>query len=176
MTIRRIAFSFLVIAGLAAPAWAQATLPAECQPVLSAGEKQFTVPSHSVMMTTGLGPTPVQSETINANGVMYVKVKDRWMKSPLTPEQLIKQAKDQMSKARSYVCKQLPDEPVNGITASVYSSHVESATGSTDTQVWVGKTTGLPVKSEIDMHLSGRKSHISVRYDYQNVKAPEGVN
>jgi hypothetical protein len=161
---------------IAVPAHAQTALPAECQPVLSAGEKQFTVPSHNMMTTTGLGPAPMLSESININGVSYVKIKDRWMKSPMSAQQMIAAAKDQISKAKVYKCSELPDETVNGTAAKVYSSHVESATGMTDTEVWVAKATGLPLKSEIEMNLRGRKSHVSVRYDYNNVKAPEGVN
>jgi len=53
----------------AAPAFAQATLPAECQPMLAAGEKQFTVPSHAVMTTTGMGPAPMTSEVVNIEGI-----------------------------------------------------------------------------------------------------------
>jgi hypothetical protein len=155
-----------------APAVAQSPVPAECQPMMTAGEKQFTVPSHAFMTTTGMGPAPMQSEVISISGATYVKVHDRWMKSPLTPEQLVKQSRDKMTGARSYSCKQLPDEAVGGVAASIYSSHTESGTGATDTQVWIAKGTGLPLKSEVDMKMSGRKSHVSVRYEYANVQAP----
>jgi hypothetical protein len=101
-----------------------------------------------------------------------VKVHDRWMKSPLTPEQLVKQSRDKMTGARSYSCKQLPDEAVSGVAASVYSSHTESGTGATDTRVWIANSTGLPLKSEVDMNFGSRKSHVSVHYEYANVQAP----
>ena len=151
---------------------AQSPMPAECQPVLTAGEKQFTVPSHAFMTTTGMGPAPMQSEVISIDGTTYVKVHDHWMKSPLTSEQLVKQSREKMTSARSHSCKQMPDDVVGGVAASVYSSHTESGTSATDTQVWVAKSTGLPLKSEVDMTLSGRKSHVSVRYEYGNVQAP----
>jgi hypothetical protein len=170
--MRAAVFVFLSIIAIARPATAQTPLPAECQPVLDAGEKQFTVPSHSVMTTSGLGPAPMQTETIHANGTVYVKVQDRWRVGPLTPAQMIAQAKSQMSKAKSNTCKQLPDDTVDGAPAHVYTSHSESANGGTDTQVWVAKSTGLPLKSEIDINLGGRKTHVSVKYDYNNVTAP----
>src|SRR5262245_36561706 len=107
------------------PAYAQATLPAECQPVLAAGEKQFTVPSHASMTTTGMGPAPMNSEVINIGGATYVKVMDRWMKSPMTAEQLAKQARDKMTSGKTS-CKQLPDDSVSGVAANVYSSHTDT--------------------------------------------------
>ena len=157
----------------AVPAFAQATMPAECQPVLAAGEKQFTVPSHATMTTTGMGPAPMNSEVINVEGVTYVNVMNRWMKSPQTSEQIAKQARERLTSGKTS-CKQLPDESVGDVAAKVYSSHSELEKGTTDTQVWVAKATGLPLRSEVDMTLSGgKKSHVSVKYDYENVKAPD---
>jgi hypothetical protein len=162
----------LALLALPCSAAAQSPLPVECQPMLTAGEKQFTVPSHAFMTTTGMGPAPMQSEVININGATFVKVRDQWTKSPLTSEQLAKQSTEQIASARSHSCKQMPDDVVGGVPASVYSSHTESGPRGTDTQVWVAKNTGLPLKSEVDMNLSGRKSHVSVRYEYGNVQAP----
>ena len=165
--------ALFVLSLAAVPAYAQATLPAECQPVLAAGEKQFTVPSHAAMSTTGMGPAPMNSEVINIGGVTYVKVMDRWMKSPMSSEQLVKQAREKMTSGKTS-CKQLPDESVDGVSANVYSSHTDTEHGGTDSQVWVAKSTGLPLKTEIDMTMTGgKKSHVSVKYDYENVKAPE---
>ena len=165
--------ALFVISLAAVPAYAQATLPAECQPVLAAGEKQFTVPSHAAISTTGMGPAPMNSEVINIAGETYVKVMDRWMKSPMSSEQLVKQAREKMTSGKTS-CKQLPDESVDGVSANVYSSHTDTEHGGTDSQVWVAKSTGLPLKTEIDMTMTGgKKSHVSVKYDYENVKAPE---
>jgi hypothetical protein len=175
ITTRRAPLAGLcLLAAFALPsaATAQTPVPPECKPMLTAGEKQFTVPSHAFMTTTGMGPAPNHSEVININGATYVKVRDNWMKSPRSSEQLAKQSKEQIANARSYSCKQMPDDVVGGVAASVYSSHTEMGQGATDTQVWVAKSTGLPLKSEVDMNLSGRKSHVSVRYEYGNVQAP----
>jgi len=159
----------------AVPAFAQATMPAECQPMLAAGEKQFTVPSHAVMTTTGMGPATMNSEVVSIDGAMYLKVMDHWMKSPVAPEQLAKQAREKMAAGKTS-CKQLPDDSVDGVSANVYSSHTDMDKGATDSQIWVAKSTGLPLKSEVEMTMSGgKKSHVSVKYDYENVKVPEGV-
>jgi hypothetical protein len=165
-------FLFVIAAG---PAFAQATMPAECQPMLAAGEKQFTVPSHAMMTTTGMGPATMNSEVVNIDGVMYLKVMEHWMKSPMSSEQVAKQAREKMAAGKTS-CKQLPDESIDGVSANVYSSHTDMDKGSTDSRVWVAKSTGLPLKSEVEMTMSGgKKSHVSVKYDYEHVKAPEGV-
>ena len=162
MLLRHLALALLV----AAPAAAQGTLPAECQPVMAAGDKQFTVPSHAFILSKGLGPTPMQSEVINIGGVTYVMARDHWMKSPQSSEQIAQAAKDKLKSYKAYTCKQLPDEAVGAVAASVYSSHTDSGTATTDTQVWVAKATGLPLKSEVDISSSsGHKSHMSVRYE-----------
>jgi hypothetical protein len=171
--LRHLALALLV----AAPAAAQTPIPAECQPLMAAGDKQFTIPSHAYITSKGLGPTPMQSETININGVTYVMTHDRWIKSPMTSEQIGQRAKETARTAKVFTCKQLPDETVGGVPASVYSSHNESATGgTTDTQVWIAKTSGMALKSEVDIiGAGGHKSHMSVRFEYENVKAPAGV-
>ena len=169
--LRHLALALLV----AAPAAAQGTVPAECQPIMAAGDKQFTVPSHAFISSKGLGPTPMQSEAISINGATYVMVHDRWMRSPQTSQQLAQQAKEKVKTATVYTCKQLADETVGTTLANVYTSHTETGTGTTDTQLWIAKTTGLPLKSEVDLSSNGHKSHMSVRYEYENVKVPTGV-
>ena len=169
--LRHLALALLV----AAPAAAQGTVPPECQPIMAAGDKQFTVPSHAFISSKGLGPTPMQSEAISINGATYVMVHDRWMRSPQTSQQLAQQAKEKVKTATVYTCKQLADETVGTTLANVYTSHTETGTGTTDTQLWIAKTTGLPLKSEVDLSSNGHKSHMSVRYEYENVKVPAGV-
>ena len=142
---------------------------------MAAGDKQFTVPSHAFISSKGLGPTPMQSEAISINGATYVMVHDRWMRSPQTSQQLAQQAKEKVKTATVYTCKQLADETVGTTLANVYTSHTETGTGTTDTQLWIAKTTGLPLKSEVDLSSNGHKSHMSVRYEYENVTVPPGV-
>src|SRR5690348_6841052 len=88
---------------------AAAQTPPECQALMAAGEKQFTLPSHAFIVSSGLGPTPMQSEVININGVSYVKVHDRWIRSPQSSAQLAQQGRDRL---KGSTCKQLADETV----------------------------------------------------------------
>jgi hypothetical protein len=171
----RFVTSFFLALLLGAVSASAQTLSPECQAMLDAGQKQFTVPSHAFMTSTGLTPTMAQSEMINVNGVTYAMVNGQWMKSPVSVDQLIQQSKAAITGAKSHTCQHMPDETVDGVAASVYTSHTESATGVTDSRVWIAQATGLPLKSEIDMTLGARKSHTSIRYEYNNVTAPPGV-
>ena len=158
-TLRHLAIALL----FAVPAAAQ-TIPAECQAMIAAGEKQFSVPSHAYMTNTGLGPTPMQKvEMISVNWASYLLMQGHWMKSPVEPAQLMEQAKQALMTAKWYGCKQLPDEAVGGVATAVYSSHTDMGTGTTDSKVWVAKATGLPVKSETEMTRGDKKTHVSVR-------------
>jgi hypothetical protein len=168
------AFSFACAAFCATASGAQ-TLSPECQAMLDAGLKQFTQPSHAFMTMTGMGPAGTQSEMINVDGVTYAMVNGTWMKSPVSVAQLIEQSKAQIASAKSHTCQKAADEMVDGLAASVYTAHTETATGATDSRVWIANDTGLPLKSEIDMTMGARKTHTSVRYEYTNVTAPPGV-
>ena len=168
------AFSLMIVMLGAAQAGAQ-TLSPECQAMMDAGVKQFSVPSHAFMTSTGISSALTQSEMINVNGATYAMVNGTWMKSPVSVEQLIQQSQAQVASAKAHTCQAMPDETLDGVAASVYTSHTETATGATDSRVWIAKATGLPIKSEIDLTMGDRKSHTSVRYEYNNVTAPPGV-
>ena len=173
--IRFVTAISLAITALCAASAAAQTLSPECQAMMDAGAKQFSVPSHAFMSSTGISSALTQSEMINVNGVTYAMVNGTWMKSPVSVEQLIQQGQAQVASAKSHTCQLMPDETVDGVAATVYTSHTETATGVTDSRVWIAKATGLPLKSEIDMTMGARKSHTSVRYEYNNVTAPPGV-
>lgn len=168
------AFSLVIVVLCTASARAQ-TLSPECQAMMDAGAKQFSVPSHAFMTSTGISSALSQSEMINVNGVTYAMVNGTWMKSPVSVEQLIQQSRAQVASAKAHTCQAMPEETVDGVATSVYTSHTVTATGATDSRVWIAKATGLPIKSEIDMTMGDRKSHTSVRYEYNNVTAPPGV-
>ena len=160
---------------LCAASAAAQTLSPECQAMMDAGMKQFSVPSHAFMTSTGISSALTQTEMINVNGVTYAMVNGTWMKSPVSVDQLVQQSQAQVASAKAHTCQLMPDETVDGVTATVYTSHTETATGTTDSRLWIAKATGLPLKSEIDMTMGAQKSHTSVRYEYNNVTAPPGV-
>jgi len=77
--------------------------------------------------------------------------------------------------ARNMSCHYLHDETVEGETAALYSTHQETVHGKIDSQTWISKNRGLILRQEIDIE-TGRpngKSHMSSRYEYDNVEAPK---
>ena len=163
VVLSSIAFSFFA----AAPAAAQ-TSPV-CQPVFNAMAKVVITPHH---MTSTQSNSPTVGEMITAGGANYIKIGGAWKKSPMTPQDNIQQQQENIKNAKSYTCKHLPDEVVDGAPATVYGAHSETeGLGSTDANIWISKASGLPLRSEQDLG-GDRKMHISVKYDYVNITAP----
>jgi hypothetical protein len=122
---------------------------------------------------------PKNSETIytgGANGAIYIMVDGKWTRSRLTSGEM-KGSRDEAGATSKQTCRYLRDEPVNGESAGVYSTHEETEAGKVDSTVWISKTRNLPLKSETDLDVGGAmgKSHTVVRYDYSNVQPPSGV-
>ena len=71
-------------------------------------------------------------------------------------------------------CKYLRDEPVSGQMAAVYSAHDVTPQGAVDSQMWISKAKGLPLRQDMDIDVGGAagKSHTSSRFEYGDVKPP----
>jgi hypothetical protein len=154
-----------------------------CQPVDDAMNKVMTTPTH---IYTSMTPVPSNggqprtdeatlSETIYVGGSMYTKFHGSWSRGGWTPQQVMKQEQENRQKSKS-TCRYLRDESVNGESAAVYSTHSErSDVGhiTSDGQVWISKSKGLPLRHEMDLDAGdGIKHHHSTRYEYTNVQPP----
>jgi hypothetical protein len=151
--------------------------PAECKAVDEATDKLFSVP-HRLYMTETAGFTngkPRQSELIFVGGVSYVHVSNKWIKSPVTAQEQREQQEKNRSTAKNQSCRHLRDESVNGEAAVVYAAHAENQGTVADVQVWISRSRGLVLKQEEDFGEVGAKNkkHISIRYEYGNIQAPE---
>lgn len=173
------ALALLILTPLAVrPARAAAVDPA-CKPVLDSMAKQYSTPVH--LYTTEVaafrGGKPRSSEAIFAGGTIYVQVRGKWTRSPMSLEEMRRQREENIRNAKSMSCRYLRDEAVNGEAAAVYSSQSETEEAKSSSTLWVSKRTGLPLKNEIDIDTGGKegKQHDSVRYDYSNVRPPAGV-
>jgi hypothetical protein len=155
-----------------------------CQPLDDAMNKVMTVPTHiytvmSSVPSNGAKPRTDEasrSETIYVSGSVYAKVGGHWSRGDWTPQQIMKQEQENRQHSK-YICRYLRDESVNGETAAVYATHSEgSDTGHTtsDGQVWISKSRGLPLRDEVDIDSGGPagKNHYSGRYEYTNVQPP----
>ncbi len=155
----------------AADAAVAAPVPPVCQAPIDSGIKVTTTPHHTV---TAEGNPPTIGEAIMADGVNYVKTGDKWVKSPMTPQETLAQEKENIQNATAYNCTRLADDTVGGAPATVYKLHYDVPdVSSADVQIWISKATGLPLRTELDTDMgTGTKRHFSIKYDYANIKAP----
>jgi hypothetical protein len=65
-----------------------------CQPVFDALTKVTTNPSHSYTTSTDLnGSKPIEAETIFANGQKYIRAHGKWMRIPVTSQDVLEEEK-----------------------------------------------------------------------------------
>jgi hypothetical protein len=139
----------------------------DCKLVLDAAIKVFDTPTHAYL-TMDLSGKPQTGESIYTGGVVYAKYDGKWSSGGTTKE--IKELAEKSRQANKTTCQYLKDELVNGEMAAVYSVHEVSPKSTSDSKTWISKAKGLPLRSETDM--GGTKSHVSLRYEYSNVKPP----
>jgi hypothetical protein len=153
------------------------TTPAACVPLVTADQKQITTPHHTYVTRTR-GSQTETNESITTADATYIQVHGQWRRSPLTPQALLAQKQENIKNAKTFDCQLVRDEPVDGTPATLYRAHtVVEDSGTSDVQIWVAKSTGLPLKEEIDADPDdpASKSHTSMRFDYTNIQAPPGV-
>ena len=159
---------------LAPQVWAD---NAACQAVLEAVIKQAAVPVHQkISIESAAAPgKPIQSELIRVGDTLYMQVQGKWMARPYDGKKAAEDARQAMQKAE-HTCTRVRSEAVDGQAAEFYSVQSKSATGSTDSQIWIASATGLPLRQHTVMLEQGtiKMQHV-VRFDYANVRAPEGV-
>lgn len=150
----------------------------DCQAALDAGDKLFTTPYHAFMTESGQGngnEKPLTHESIFAGDVLYILDDGRWRPSGMSNEVMKAMERRNRVNARNMSCHYLRDEAVEGEAAALYSTHQETVHGKIDSQTWISRSRGLVLRQEIDIE-TGRpngKSHMSSRYEYDNVQAPK---
>jgi hypothetical protein len=138
-----------------------------CQLVFDAGTKVFDIPAH-LYVTTNIGGKAQIMEEIYAAGAIYVNVGGKWSAGTMSIQE-IKQLAQKNIQTNKTTCRYLKDESVNGEMAAEYSVHDVGPRGTSDSQIWISKAKGLPLRSEVDL---GDKNNVSTRYEYGNVKPP----
>lgn len=146
-----------------------------CQPVLDANNKTLATPYHSYTIASGAlsGGPPMKSEAILIDRTLYMQVNGKWEGTSMTEQDLKDLAQSGTTPSSS--CQHLRDESVNGESAALYSTHSTSERATSDQQVWISKSRGLILRSEIDVVVKpkGSKAHMSISYDYTNVHKPK---
>jgi hypothetical protein len=148
----------------------------DCKMVRDATDKLDTVPNHAYETETNParpGEGATNHEVIHAGGTIYIMIKGKWKKSPISEAQMRAQEEENWKTAKNISCKYLRDESVNGQSAAVYKTHDENEDTKEDGQVWVSKSKGLLLRQEEDVDIGyGDKRHHSTRYEYTNVQTP----
>ena len=142
-----------------------------CKYLADANAKIYTIPAHLYQTDTTSGKTQT-SELIYLDNKAYLKTAGTWRPNPMTPSRLaqIRKATED-EEIKTMTCRAVRDEAVNGEASTLYSSHQESEQGKRDSQIWISKSRGVPLKLEMD----DGKNHRSIRYEYTNVQVPQGV-
>lgn len=145
-----------------------------CQPVFDALMKVATTSSHSYTTSTPLGGgNSTEAETIFANGQKYIRARGKWMRLPVTSQEVVEEEKEKEQQGKS-TCQVLQSESLNGEVATVYSVHREYNEVTEDGKMWISKSTGLLLRAEEDFDNRGNrvKDHRSTRFEYSNVRPP----
>lgn len=139
----------------------------DCKSVLDAMNKVMDTPTHGYV-TMNLSGKPQTGESIYAGGLVYAKYDGKWSTGTTIKE--MKELAEKNRRTNKTTCRYLNDEPVNGEMAAVYNVHDVSPRATSDSKTWISKAKGLPLRTDTDM--DGGKSHMSMRFEYGNVKPP----
>ncbi len=144
-----------------------------CQPVFDALQKVITTPSHSYTSGIHNGEKPTEAETIFAGGQKYIRAHGKWMSLGVISQDVLEQEKENEKNGKSS-CQLVRSESVNGESASLYHMQRDTENFKEDSQIWISKATGLPLREEQDIDYGGKigKWHNSARFEYGNVRAP----
>ena len=138
-----------------------------CKPLVDAAVLQARTPSHVYSSMTGPDAN-VTSETITTTSFVYMRINvkgaDQWKKTNYSPEDEARQA---AASSGAYTnCQHLGDETINGEAAAIYTE-MNKKSGISG-KAWISKKRGLPLKGELTLS----SGHISMRYEYDNVRPP----
>jgi hypothetical protein len=151
---------------------------AACQAVLQAVLKQTAAPVHQkVTIESAAAPgKPMQNEMIRLGDTLYLQARGQWMARPYDAAKAAEDARQAMTKGE-HSCTRVRSEAVDGQPAELYSVKGRTATGGSDSQIWISTASGLPLRQTVAMLEQGTvKLKHEVRSDYTNVRAPAGVS
>jgi hypothetical protein len=127
---------FVVALTAAIPVAPQAHAADSCQPVFDASTKVATTPSHSYTTNTAVnGGEPTEGETIFVNGQKYIRARGKWMRIPVTSQDVLEQEKEKQQHGKS-TCQFLRSESVSGEAAMLYSMRREYEEVKEDGEMW----------------------------------------
>jgi hypothetical protein len=170
-------FAFSLFTSMMVMAFAGPSLAADsCDLVFNAMTKAATTPSHRYSTHTMPSPNgnkTTEAETIYLQNKIYIRTSGKWMESHESPSEMLQQLQENRNDSKP-TCQFVRNESVNNESAALYSLRSENEDVKEDGQIWISTHSGLTLREEVDMDTgdSEGKSHISIRYEYSNVKPP----
>jgi hypothetical protein len=162
----------IAIVALTLSRFAWADDPA-CKAVYDSMDRLAGTPSHQWLSRSKSGShdKPTMVEIITVGDSRYMQMSGGWKRAPYSSAKSISEQVDQR-KDRTSTCHAVRDESVDGVSANLVAVHTTADGSASDQQVWISKSTGLPVRQVIDIDGT---THIETRYSYTNVAAPSGA-
>jgi hypothetical protein len=148
--------------------FAFANIDSTCQPIVDANLKTLKTPYYAYSSVSVNGQS-YKSEVIFVGGTEYSQTEGNWTADPVSADDLDKRAEAERDVHSTTSCQHVRDESINGETAAVCSSH---STGG-DQTLWISKSMGVILRSEVDAGRGAAKTHSSTRYEYSNVQKPK---
>jgi hypothetical protein len=151
---------------------------AACQTVLDAVIKQATIPVHQKisMESAAMPGKTLQSEMIRTGDTLYMQIRGQWTSRPYDRQKAVDDARQAMQKAE-HSCTRVRSETVDGQSADLYSVEAKTASGGTDSQIWISSASGLPLRQHTVMLEQGSaKAQHDVRFDYTDVRALQSIS
>lgn len=167
-------FTFSVLSLLVIGQAVTAHAADSCQPIFNALQKLVTIPNHSYTSSTAVrGGAPRTAETIMAQGKKYIRVHGKWMESHVSTQDVLEQEKENEKNGKSN-CQFVRSESANGVSASLYHIQRETEDFKEDSQIWISKARGVPLREEQDIDVGGSlgKQHNSTHFEYSNIQPP----
>ena len=140
--------------------------------------KQATMPVHqkiSIESATMPGKT-LQSEMICTGDTLYMQMRGQWTSRPYDRQKAVNDARQAMRKAE-HRGKHVRSETVHGQSADLYSVEAKTASGGTNSQIWIFPASGLPLRPHtVMLEQCSAKAQHDVRFDYTDVRAAEHLS
>lgn len=142
----------------------------DCATVMTAMVNQASRAYSATMTLTDQTGTHT-SKIVFTGSTIYTQVDGQWHSMPMSSKDMIDQIHDAAKTAKTS-CHQAGSEAVNGQPTTIYAAHVDNQDSVSDNRIWVSKTNGLALKSEVVIKDG---PHMMTVFDYAKVVPPAGA-
>jgi hypothetical protein len=161
----------LPLMGLALMGWAAPAYADDCSTILNAVLAVSKTPYSATIANSGPQGAAGTDQVIFTGSMMYLQSRGTWHALPMTGKEIADEAIEK-SKTTKQTCQRMGDESVGGEAATIFSSYSETEAGKVDSRIWISKSRGLALKTEV--HLPALMMMVET-FKYGSVQPPAGV-